>query len=45
MVKIYNTEKQICLNNFKVQEKKGNYRLPATIKHKGFEFEMNIVKM
>ena len=23
----------------------GNYRLPATIKHKDFEFEINIVKI
>ena len=48
-MKIYNIEKQICLNDFekdeKVQEKMENYRSFATIKHKDFEIGIHIVKM
>ena len=49
MVKIYNIEKQICLNDFKKTRKfggkMGNYRSSATIKYKDFEIGINIVKM
>ena len=47
IVKIYNIEKQICLNDFKktrkFRKKMGNYRPPATIKHKDFEIGMHIL--
>ena len=49
IVKIYNIEKQICLNDFKktrkFRKKIGHYRSSATIKHKDFEIGINIVKM
>ena len=49
IVKIYNLEKQLCLNDFKkmrkFRKKMGNYRSSATIKHKEFEKGIHIVKM
>ena len=49
IVKIYNIEKQICLNDFKkrrkFRKKMGNYRPSATIKHEDFDIGMHIVKM
>ena len=49
IVKIYNLEKQLCLNDFKkmrkFRKKMGNYRSSATMKHKEFEKGIHIVKM